>query len=177
MLILDQYWWFIIPGLLLGLYARVRLSAAYGRYSQVPTNTGLSGAEAAREILDGAGLRRNANQRSGRAFDGSLRSDQKHSSFPPRIFMVARLPRWVSLHETGHALQHQAAYAPLQIRMALVPVTQIASNAALWISMLGYFMGFAKLAMAGVVVFGVIFSSNSSRCRSSSTPAVAPSSV
>ena len=55
-LIFDKYWWFILPGIVLGLYAQMRLKSAYGRYSQVPTNSGMSGAQAAREILDEAGL-------------------------------------------------------------------------------------------------------------------------
>ena len=38
MLIFDKWWWFFIPGLLLGLYAQMRLSSTYGRYSRVPTN-------------------------------------------------------------------------------------------------------------------------------------------
>ena len=47
---------FAIPGLILGLYAQIRLSAAFGKFSQVPLQSGLSGAEAARAILDQAGL-------------------------------------------------------------------------------------------------------------------------
>jgi uncharacterized protein len=158
MLISSQWWWFIIPGLLLGLYAQFRLSAAYGRYSRVPTNTGLSGAEAAREILDGAGLNgMKIHEVGGHLTDHYdptkkalfLSSENYHGRTIAAVGVAA--------HESGHALQHKAAYAPLQIRMALVPITQIASNAAIWISMLGFFMGLAKLALAGVVVFGIIF--------------------
>ena len=47
----------LLPGMLVGLYAHFRLSATYSKYSEVPNRYGLSGAEAAREILDQAGLR------------------------------------------------------------------------------------------------------------------------
>ena len=50
------YLMFMIPGLLLGLYAQFKLSSTYGKYMRVPTESGLSGAEAARRILDDAGL-------------------------------------------------------------------------------------------------------------------------
>ena len=50
------YWLFAIPGLLLGIWAQIKLSHAYGKYSQVPVESGMTGAEAAREILDHAGL-------------------------------------------------------------------------------------------------------------------------
>lgn len=158
MLIMDQWWWFFIPGILLGLYAQMKLSSAYGRYSRVPTNSGLSGAEAARAILDSAGLSgMPINEVRGHLTDHYdptkkalfLSSENFHGRTLAAVGVAA--------HEAGHALQHKAAYAPLNIRMALVPITGIASNAAIWISMGGMFFGLAKLAWAGVVIFGIIF--------------------
>src|SRR5580704_16356996 len=53
----DPVWFlFALPGLLLGIWAQVKLSHAYSKYSQVPVDSGMTGAEAAREILDHAGL-------------------------------------------------------------------------------------------------------------------------
>ena len=158
MLIPDKWWWFFIPGLLLGLYAQMRLSSTYGRYSHVPTNSGLSGAQAAREILDNAGLHSMAiNEVNGHLTDHYdpmkkalfLSSDVYHGRTLAAVGVAA--------HEAGHALQHKAAYAPLNLRMALVPITGFASNAAMWISVGGMFFGLAKLAWAGVIVFGILF--------------------
>lgn len=158
MLIFDKWWWFFIPGLLLGLYAQMRLSSAYGRYSRVPTNSGLSGAQAAREILDNAGLHSMAiNEVGGHLTDHYdpmkkalfLSSDVYHGRTLAAVGVAA--------HEAGHALQHKAAYAPLNLRMALVPITGFASNAATWIFFGGMLFGLAKLAWAGVIVFGIIF--------------------
>jgi len=158
MLIFDHLWWLFLPGLLLGLYAQMKLSSAYGRYSRVPTNTGITGAQAAREILDAAGLNgMQINEVGGHLTDHYdprkkalfLSSENYHGQTLAAVGVAA--------HETGHALQHKAAYAPLEIRMALVPITQIASNAAIWITALGMFMGIAKMAVVGVVVFGIIF--------------------
>jgi len=158
MLIIDQWWWFFIPGLLLGLYAQMKLSSAYGRYSRVPTNSGLSGAEAAREILDSAGLNgMPINEVRGHLTDHYdptkkalfLSSENFHGRTLAAVGVAA--------HEAGHALQHKAAYAPLNIRMALVPITGIASNAAIWICVGGMLFGLAKLAWAGVAIFGIIF--------------------
>src|ERR1035438_1211267 len=50
------YLWFALPGLLIGIWAQIKLSSAYGKYSQVPVESGMTGAEAAREILDQSGL-------------------------------------------------------------------------------------------------------------------------
>ncbi|HXJ59508.1 MAG TPA: zinc metallopeptidase [Verrucomicrobiae bacterium] len=157
MLILDQWWWLIVPGIVLGLYAQFRLTSTYGHYSRIANRQGLTGEQAARAVLDSAGLR----QMPIYEVDGQLTdhydplkkalflsSDNFHSSSIAAIGVAA--------HEAGHALQHKAAYTPLHLRMALVPVTQIASNAAIWLSFGGFFLGFAKLAMVGIVIYSII---------------------
>ena len=50
-----DYWWLMIPGLILGIYAQIKLSSTYNKYTEVPTESNLTGAQAAREILDQAG--------------------------------------------------------------------------------------------------------------------------
>jgi len=157
MMIFDQYWWFIIPGLLLGLYAQFKLSSTYGHFSRVPTNRGLSGADAAREILDSSGLHEvDIHEVPGHLTDHYdptkkalfLSSENFHGQTLAAVGVAA--------HEAGHALQHAASYAPLKIRMALVPVTNIASKAVFGIMILGMVMHFSKLALIGVLAFGVI---------------------
>ena len=157
MMILDQYWWFLIPGLLLAIYAQFKLSASYGHYSRVPTNSGLSGAEAAREVLDSAGLRNvEIHEVGGHLTDHYdprkralfLSSENFHGRTIAAVGVAA--------HEAGHALQHAAAYAPLHIRMALVPITNIATSATYFLFFLGAFMGLAKLALLGVIAFSII---------------------
>jgi hypothetical protein len=158
LIILDQWWWFFIPGLLLGLYAQFRLKSAYGHYSQVPNHSGLTGAQAAREILDNAGLpHMPIHEVAGHLTDHYdpvkkalfLSSENFHGQSLAAVGVAA--------HEAGHALQHKAAYAPLNFRMALVPITGIASNAATWIFFGGMLFDLAKLAWIGVIVFGIIF--------------------
>jgi Zn-dependent membrane protease YugP len=157
LLIFDQYWWLFIPGLLLGLYAQFRLNANYNHYSKVPTAHGLTGAEAAREILDHSGLPQvEIHEVRGHLSDHYdprkralfLSSENFHGRTIAAVGVAA--------HEAGHALQHAAAYAPLHLRMALVPITNIASSAVYGITLLGMFLGIAKLALVGVIAFGVI---------------------
>jgi len=140
MTIFDHWWWLMIPGLLLGLYAQMKLSSAYSRFSQVPAQSGLTGAQAAREVLDSAGLQDTpVAEVEGRLTD----------HYDPLAAVG------VAAHEAGHALQHKAAYAPLKFRMALVPVTQIATTAATWITFGGYIMGTAFLRPIIGVAIGV----------------------
>ena len=65
----------------------------------------------------------------------------------------------MAAHEAGHALQHQVAYAPLNLRMALVPVTQLASYAWIGVILLGLLLGgamFAKLIWVAIGIFSVM---------------------
>jgi Zn-dependent membrane protease YugP len=132
------YWLFALPGLLIGIWAQIKLSSAYGKYSRVGLESGLSGAEAAREILDRAGLiNMPVNEVGGHLTDHYdptkkalfLSSDNFHGRSVAAIGVAA--------HEAGHALQHQAAYGLFNVRMALVPVTQFASYAYIGILLIG----------------------------------------
>jgi uncharacterized protein len=132
------YWLFLIPGLLLGIWAQVKLSHAYRKYSEVPVNSGMTGAEAAREILDRAGLPDvPVEEIPGHLSDHYdptkralfLSSDNFHGQTVAAVGVAA--------HEAGHALQHQAAYGLFKVRMALVPITQFASMAYLPIFFIG----------------------------------------
>jgi Zn-dependent membrane protease YugP len=152
-LFFGPYDWLMIPGLLIGMYAQFKLMSAYGRYSRVGVSTGISGAEAAREILDNAGLQgmpvREVRGRLSDHYDPTkkalfLSSENYHGR------SVAALG--VAAHEAGHALQHKAAYAPLKMRMALVPITGFASTAC-WFILLGGFL-FSMLNVISPSVYG-----------------------
>lgn len=140
----------IVPGLLLGLYAQMRLMGTYNRYLRVPASSGLTGAQVARRILDAAGL-----------YDVpvELVAGVLTDHYDP-VRRVLRLSResyygssisalGVAAHEAGHALQHAAGYAMMQVRMALLPVTSFATQAAFTLLAIGFllmFLGFASSA-------------------------------
>jgi Zn-dependent membrane protease YugP len=148
----------MLPGLVIGLWAQMKLHSAFGKYSQVPVESGLTGAQAARRILDNAGLGDvPVEEVDGQLTDHYdptkralfLSSDNFHGNSVAAVGVAA--------HESGHALQHQAAYAMLDLRMALVPVTQFASAIYGVILLLGWIMGMMKIMLPIIiVVFAVI---------------------
>ena len=151
-----NYLLFMLPALLIGLWAQFKLTSAYGKFSRVGLNSGLSGAEAAREILDRAGLSSvPISEVEGHLTDHydptkralCLSSENFHGRSIAAVGVAA--------HETGHALQHQAAYAPLQLRMRLVPATQFASYAWIGFMLLGMFLASAKLIWVAIAIFSV----------------------
>jgi uncharacterized protein len=145
----------MLPGILLGMYAQMRLQGTYGKWSQVGTS--MTGADAARVILDRSGLAgMPVNVVPGRLTDHYdpmkkalfLSEENYHGNSVAAVGVAA--------HEAGHALQHKAAYFPLHLRMALVPVTNIATNAAAFLFLIGFVIGMAKWAMAGLIIFAII---------------------
>ena len=150
----------MIPGLILGIYAQIKLSAAYGKYVRVPTRSGLTGAQAAREILDHAGLNNVPIQEIGGHLTDHYDPGKKALFLSAENYegnSIASIG--VAAHETGHALQHQAAYAPLKFRMMLVPITQFASTAWMGLLFLGLFLGgplFSKFIWLAIAIFSVL---------------------
>src|SRR6266478_9781409 len=116
---------FMIPGLILGVYAQIRLSATYNKYIDVGVQPGMSGAEASREILNQAGLADvGVEEIGGHLTDhyDPLKKTLFLSSENFRGRSIAAVG--VAAHEAGHALQQQAAYALFNFRMMLVPAFQ-----------------------------------------------------
>ena len=151
------YFLFAIPGLLLGIYAQMKLTSTYNRYVREGLAGGMSGAEAAREILDRAGL----HSVPVNAVPGHL--TDHYDPLKKALFLsqenfhgrsIAAVG--VAAHEAGHALQHQVAYAPLKLRMALVPITGFATQATFFLFLLYAFLGAVGFAMAGVVIYGIV---------------------
>ena len=155
----TDYWWLMIPGLLLGVYAQIKLSSTYGKYSQIGTESGLTGAQAAREILDQAGLQSVPVEEVGGHltdhYDPTKRalflsSENYHGNSIAAVGVAA--------HESGHALQHKAAYAPLHARMAMVPITQFASVAwqGIFFAGLIFHTFFYKFLGIAIAIFTII---------------------
>ncbi len=153
-----DYWWLAIPGLILGLYAQFKLSATYNKYIRIGTASGLSGAQAAREILDNAGLNNVPVEEVGGHLTDHYDPTKKALFLSSENYHGNSLAAvGVAAHEAGHALQHKDAYAPLHLRMAMVPITQFASYAWQGILILGLLLGmFYKFLGIAIAIFTVI---------------------
>lgn len=133
-----SYLIFILPALILAMWAQAKVSGTYKKYSKVSTRRGLTGAQVARELLDSNNLS-----------DIPVQMVQGHLSdhYDPKR-RVLRLSNGVyqsnsvaavgiAAHEAGHALQHSGGYAPLHLRSLIFPMASIGTNAAFILFILG----------------------------------------
>lgn len=146
---------FALPGLLLGLYAQMRVKSAFSQYARVRSATGMTGAQAARRILDSNGLHTVAVERVQGFLSDHYDPRQKVLRLSPDVYDTPSLAAvGVAAHEAGHALQDQQHYAPLQLRSALVPSVQIGG----WVGPLIFFIGLSlntTLAWIGLILFAL----------------------
>ncbi len=143
---------FIIIPIIIGLYAQMKVSSAYERYVRVRTRNGLSGRDAAEAVLRAAGI----DDVDIVEIDGKLTDHydptRKVLALSREIYRGTSIASvGVAAHEAGHAVQHKTQYAPLSLRMALVPVTNFASQ-LLPIVMLGGFFLFHSITTIYVAV-------------------------
>jgi len=145
--------WLLYIGvpLIIGIWAQIRVSSAFGRWSKVRASGNITGAECAREILQAAQIGDvdvvETNDFLGDHYDPTKK--QLHlSSSVYNTPSVAALG--IAAHESGHAIQHARAYAPLKARMAIVPVTMIASHMLPFIIIGGLFFRITGLITLGI---------------------------
>ena len=150
-------WIFLIGGpLLLGLWAQMRVSSAFAQWKQVAAASGVTGAQAAREILAAANIRDvevlEINDMLGDHYDPT----NKRLCLSTDVYntpSVAALG--IAAHECGHAIQHQKAYAPLQWRMSIVPLTMIVSNILPFVIIAGFLI--PMLGMKAIMIAAVCY--------------------
>jgi Zn-dependent membrane protease YugP len=135
----------------------MRVSSAFGKYKKVAATSGVTGAQAAREILNAAKIHdvevREINDMLGDHYD-PVHKRLCLSSDVYRTPSVAALG--IAAHEAGHAIQHARAYAPLKWRMAVVPVTQFASQLLPLVIIGGFMFHITGLITLGIICYGIL---------------------
>lgn len=154
---LDPTYVLVIIAFLLTLFASFGVKSTFSKYDKVRSARGITGAAAARRILDANGLHNIRIERvSGNLTDhyspkeGVIRlSDSTYNSDSVAAIGVAA-------HECGHAVQHQVGYVPIKIRNAIVPVVNIGSSLSMPLFLIGIILGLTNLAYIGAILFGSV---------------------
>lgn len=129
----DYSWIVLLPAMLFTFITQARITSAYKTYSQVSNSTGITGAEAARRMMDANGL-------SGIAINILNGANSLTNFYDPKTKSL-NLSREVygsnsiasvciACHEVGHAIQDATHYAPLAFRNGIVPVVNLTQMAS-----------------------------------------------
>jgi Zn-dependent membrane protease YugP len=154
------YLLFVVPPMLLALAAQWMISAAYRRTSQIPAR--MSGAMAARRILDANGLRDIPIEQSHGHLSDHYDPSAKVVRLSPEVFQGHSMASvGIAAHEVGHALQDAKSYAPLVVRNMAVPIAGFGGSMS-QIFLMGAFglaiAGLGKIAIGAMLIGVVLFS-------------------
>ena len=150
----PMYFVFALPALILAMLAQWRVKAAINKYSKVFTGRGQTGARVARALLDFHGLQDVAVERGGGILSDHYDPRTRTLRLSPDVFDTPSVAAvGIAAHETGHALQHQESYWPLQARTAIVPVVQFGSYLGPLVFFVGLLLNQPSLAWVGVILF------------------------
>ena len=154
---LDYTYLIILPAFLFGLYAQMKVSSTFSKYQSVQSSRGVTGAQAARRILDDNGLYDVAVVKICGNLPDNFNPKTRTVSLSGSVYgstSVAAIG--VAAHECGHAVQHATGYTPIKIRSALVPVTNFGSSAGFVILLVGMLFGSYPIAMLGVLLYSLM---------------------
>jgi Zn-dependent membrane protease YugP len=158
----PMYLLYVAPAFVLALWAQMRVKVTYAEAQQMPAP--LSGAAAARHILDSAGLHNVAIEQIPGQLSDHYDPREKVLRLSPEVYQSRTLAAvGIAAHESGHALQDAFAYGPLAIRNAAVPAASFGSTAGMTLAFIGiafqplYFLAYVGIALfACVVLFQIV---------------------
>jgi uncharacterized protein len=166
-----SYLLFLLPGMLLMMWAQFHIKGTYAKYAQVESSMGMTGAEVAETILREMGIHNVAVEPT----PGELTDHYDPTAKAVRLSEVVYGSRSlaaaaVAAHECGHVLQDVRGYKPMNMRAALVPVANLGSNISPWLITAGFilatmgamgglstiFINIGIVLFSGVVLFHIV---------------------
>lgn len=154
----PMYLVFMLPAMILAGIASAKTKGTFKKYERVAAGSRLTGAQAARRMLDQNGLHDVEIHRARGFLSDHYNPLNRTLNLSPDVHDQPSLSAiGVACHEAGHALQHAQGYVPLKLRSALVPVTQFSSYGAFIIIFLGMFLQSMLMTKFGVLLFAVGF--------------------
>lgn len=147
----------LLPALLIAMWAQFNIQRSYSTYSRIYSKNGYNGSGVARVILDAHGLFEVPVVVTGGKLTDHYDPTQNIVRLSEEVYYGSSLAAiGIAAHEVGHAIQHKEAYVPIKIRMALVPVANIGSNASWLLFILGFILSMPALINLGILLFTAV---------------------
>ncbi len=154
---LDSTYVLVIFAFILTMIASFGVKATFAKYDKVRTSRGITGADAARRILDANGLNHiRIEHVSGNLTDHFSPKENVIRLSDATYNSTSVAAVGVAAHECGHAVQHQVGYVPIKIRNGIVPVVNVCNALSMPLFFIGLILGSFGLAMAGAILFAAV---------------------
>ncbi len=151
----------VLPAIILAVAAQGKVSSTFNKYSKVQSHIGITGAEAARRIMEQNGIYDVSVERVSGNLTDHYDPSRKVLRLSDNVYSSSSIAAiGVAAHETGHAIQHARNYAPLSLRSLMVPLANIGSSLAMPLILLGILFSFSSrmgdsLITLGIILFGL----------------------
>ncbi len=153
----PMYFLFIAPGLALSLWASWRVKSNFKKYSKVRSSRGITGAEAAAELLRTASIDDVKIVRTAGKLSDHYNPINKTLALSENVYDSSSIAAiGVATHEAGHAIQHAKHYGPLWVRSMLVPTANIGSSIGYIVMLIGLFMASTNMVLVGALLFSMV---------------------
>ncbi len=147
----------VLPAFIFSVWAQIRVNTTFDKYSKILTRRGITGADAARRVLNENGLydvrieniRGNLTDHYDPRSNVIRLSDSVYGSTSAAAVGVA-------CHEAGHAVQHAKGYFPIKVRSAVIPVTRFGSMLAIPLFLVGLIFATDALMLAGILLYATV---------------------
>lgn len=151
------YFAFMIPTMLLSFWASYRVKSQFNKYAKVGTTTGMTGADAAAQVLRAGGVSDVRIEQVSGFLSDHYDPTKKVLRLSPDVYSGRSISAvGVGAHEAGHAIQHKNAYSMLTLRSLLVPTASIGSNMSWIILMIGFVLQATSLIYIGIALFSFV---------------------
>jgi uncharacterized protein len=148
------YLLFLVPAMLLTIWAQFRVKGTYDKYAQIGSSMGMTGAQVAEKILREMGIDNIAIEPVAGALTDHYDPSAKAVRLSEVVYDSTSLAAAaVAAHECGHVIQDVKGYKPMNIRAALVPVASLGSNIAPLLIMLG--IGFSAAGIFSGIITNI----------------------
>ena len=147
----------VIPAFIFSLWAQYKVTSTFKKYSSQTTRNGLTGANAAQEVLRQAGVQNVQIVRVSGDLTDHFDPRTNTISLSGNVCDVPSVAAvGVAAHEAGHAVQYANSYGPMKFRAAIIPITNIGSKISVPLIILGIILGFTGLINIGILLFGLL---------------------
>ena len=148
----------VLPAIILAMAAQGKVSSTFNKYSRVPSRIGITGAEAARRIMELNGIYDVSIERVSGNLTDHYDPSKKVLRLSDSVYSSSSIASiGVAAHETGHAIQHANGYAPLSLRSIMVPIANVGSTLAMPLILIGLIFSFSSRMGDSLINLGIIF--------------------